>query len=414
MLKKTDIIDAINSDQLVYFYQPKISLITGRVYGAEALIRLVRPDGQIVPPEQFIPVAEQSSLIKEITRHMFQKLVRDMLVLMEVEPLAISFNASVRDFEDDAFAKLVLRTLETSRLPGEFLQVELTETATLEAGEEIKNNILPLIDAGLGLAMDDFGKGYSSLDTLSKWPFTTIKLDSGLIGRMFDSDKSLTIVETSIRMAHELGIHVVAEGVENYSQYHRLLEVGCTKIQGYWISKPLPLAQYISFVQEDIRWSGLPVGLIHMAIIDHVQWRRKLVSELVRAVALPKDSPQRKNLNVPPLSSKECKLGHWYDGVGKMFQGRKAFEQLAQPHLELHEIGGTLVDLVADGAGMGDITALLRELSGRSIEMLNLLHDLEFEGMIDMQNAHRNWLAHSLNPMNQVVSPEGFTLAGSY
>jgi len=267
--------------------------------------------------------------------------------------------------------------------------------------DRIKMNIMPLRDAGLGLAMDDFGKGYSSLDTLSKWPFTSIKLDQGLISGMFDSDKNLTIVENSIRMAHELGLSVVAEGVESYEQYHRLLEAGCTKIQGFWISKPLPLDKFIIFIREGIRWSGLPVGLVHMAIIDHVQWRRKLISELVKTASYPKDSPHRKSLAPPPQSYHECKLGFWYDGVGQMFKERPSFKNLANPHFELHEIGKTLVAQVEDGASMNDITAGLRELAERSMEVLDLLHSLELEGMMDLHEALDDWLSHSLHPQNQ-------------
>jgi EAL domain-containing protein (putative c-di-GMP-specific phosphodiesterase class I) len=404
MLTEAEIIEAIQKDELAIFYQPNISLVTGKIYGAEALIRLIKPDGSIIGPDEFIPMAERSSLIKDITRHMFQKLVNDLLVLTDVEQLSLSFNASAKDFEDDAFTKLVLESLNIFKIQADCLQVEITETAALEAGYKIKKNIMPLREAGVGLAMDDFGKGYSSLDTLSRWPFTTIKLDQGLVCGMFNSDKCLTIVENSIRMAHELGVGVVAEGVENYEQYHRLLEVGCTRIQGYWISKPLPLDKFISFVKEDIRWSGLPVGLVHMAIIDHVQWRRKLVSELVRAVSLPKESPRRQGLNPPPLSSNDCKLGRWYNGIGQMFKERPSFQKLTRPHQELHDIGKSLVTMVEDGAGMDDITAGLRELSERSMEVLNLLHALEFEGMLDMHVAHNDWLSHSLNPINQTSS----------
>lgn len=401
MLSNTEIVDSIKNDELVFFYQPKVSLVTGKVYGAEALVRLVKPDGRIILPDAFIPVAERSSLIRDITRHMFQKLMKDMMVLMEVEPLSMSFNTSVKDFEDDALARMILKSLEVSGLPAESLQLELTETATLEAGARIKGNILPLVEAGLGLAMDDFGKGYSSLETLSKWPFTTIKLDGGLVGRMFDSDKSLTIVESSVRMAHELGVNVVAEGVESSRQYRRLLEMGCTKIQGYWVSKPLPLDHYIAFVREDIRWAGLPVGLIHMAIIDHVQWRRKIVSELVRVSSLPVDAPARKYLHVPPLSHHDCKLGHWYEGVGRMFRERQLYSDLDTPHIELHRIGRMLVDMVVSGADMQAITPGLRKLSECSMKMLDLLHALEFEGMIDMHEAHDDWINHPLNPGNQ-------------
>lgn len=401
MISEAEIVDGIKNDEFIFFYQPKISLVTGKVFGAEALIRWIKPDGSIIPPDAFIPIAEQSSLIKDITRHMFPKLVSDLLVMRDVEQLSVSFNASAKDFEDDVFAKMILKSLEIYQLPSNCLQVELTETAALEAGDKIKKNILPLSNAGVALAMDDFGKGYSSLDTLSKWPFTTIKLDQGIVSRMFDSDKNLTIVESSIRMAHELGISVVAEGVEEAEQYHRLLEAGCTKVQGYWFSKPLSLDRYISFVKEDIRWSGLPIGLIHMAIIDHVQWRKKLVSMLVKAVSYPKDSPHRQCLVMHSLSEKNCKVGHWYDGIGQMFQDRPSFQKLEKPHIEFHSIGKSLVNLVANGASMEDIASHLRELSERSMEVLGLLHTLEIEGMIEMHVAHDDWISHSLHPINQ-------------
>lgn len=402
MITKETIIEAMKKDEFTFYYQPKISLVTGKVIGAEALIRWIKPDGTVIAPAVFIPLAEESLLITEITRHMFPKLVNDLLVLMDIDNgLAISFNTSAKDFEDETFTRQMLGALEASQLNGSSLQVELTETATLEAGDKIKTNIMPLRQAGLGLAMDDFGKGYSSLDTLSKWPFSTIKLDQGIVSRMLDSDKNATIVENAIRMAHELGISVVAEGVESNDQYHQLLEMGCTKIQGYWISKPLPLSQFISFVEADIRWSGLPIGLIHMAIIDHVQWRKQLVSELVKTASLPKDSPRRQYQDTPAMACTECRLGHWYYGAGQIFKDRVSFQQLEKPHCEFHEVGTTLVKLVADGADIEMLTPKLRELSELSMKVLGHLQTLENEGLMDMHAAHDDWIAHSLHPKNQ-------------
>jgi sensor c-di-GMP phosphodiesterase-like protein len=152
-----EIIDAIKQDEFTFFYQPKVSLITGKVAGAEALIRWIKPDGSIVLPGVFIPVAERSSLITEITRHMFPKLMNDLMVLQDVDTLSVSFNTSAKDFESDAFTKTVLASLETFGVTPESLQVELVETAALEAGDSLKQRILPLRQAGLGLVMDDFG-----------------------------------------------------------------------------------------------------------------------------------------------------------------------------------------------------------------------------------------------------------------
>lgn len=403
MVAEADIIQGIEKDEFTFFYQPKVSLVTGKVIGAEALIRWIKSDGTMVMPDEFIPLAEETRLIREITRHMFPKLISDILVLLDIDnQLMISFNASAKDFEDDAFAKMVIDRIQVAQLPYNSLQVELTETVTLEGGDTVKSNIIPLSEAGVSLAMDDFGMGYSSLDTLSKWPFKTIKLDKGIIGRMMDSDKSSTIVENSVRMAHELGISVVAEGVESNAQYQHLLESGCTKIQGFWISKPLPLDRFIAFVEEDIRWSGIPIGLIHMAIIDHVQWRKQLVSEVVKLAVLPKDSPNRKFQTIPPLSCRECRLGLWYHGAGQVFHECNSFQELAQPHCDFHEVGVKLVSMVSEGAGLEDLTPHLRELSEHSMVVLNKLQELENEELMDMHSAHEEWIAHSLHPNSSV------------
>lgn len=388
MMTETDIIEAIQKDQFNFYYQPKVSLITGRVIGAEALIRWIRPDGVVVLPGAFIPLAERSSLIKRITKHMIPKLMSDLMLLSDMEPLSFSFNASAKDFEDDVFTNLLLHLLEVSHLPAKSLQVELTETALLGASGQIKPNILLLREAGVGLAMDDFGQGYSSIDTLSQWPFTAIKLDYGIINRMLDSEKNATIVASSVRMAHELNISVVAEGVETKEQYHQLLTTGCTAVQGFWISQPLPLSEFISFVEQDVRWSGLPVGLIHLAIFDHVQWRKKLVSEVIKLAVLPKKSPYRQDFDMPPMSCKECRLGRWYYGEGRIFADLRSYRDLEKPHHDFHEIGQKLVQLVAEGAGIEDLAPSLRELSEYSMDVLSQLQILENEGLLDMHAAN--------------------------
>jgi len=404
MLSEAEIAEAITGNEFVLYYQPKISMVTGKIYGAEALARLTRPDGTVILPEHFIKAAEQSGQIKELTRHLFARLIDDLRSICLAESsLVVSFNASARDFDDDTFTRKVLQTLDESGVPVSALQIELTETALLQAGEDVRQNILPLYEAGVGLAMDDFGTGYSSLEMLSKWPFTTIKLDQGMVQRMFDSEKDLTIVENTIRMAHELGINVVAEGVEDYEQYHRLLVSGCTRVQGFWISKPLPLAQFIEFVKEDLSWSGLPVGLIHLAIVDHVHWRRKLVGEVVRAVSQPQDAPGRQRMDLPPLSSHDSRLGHWYDGEGQVFKERPAFRDLAAPQQELEQIAHRLVAQVHAGADTDDIIPDLRQLSDCSMKLLELLHTLEYQGMLDMHQALSNWTEHALGPASQAA-----------
>ncbi len=386
MQTELDIRKAIENDELVFFYQPKVSLITGKINGAEALIRWIKPDGTCIPPSEFIPIAETSDLIKEITYHMFPKLVDDLLILNSIDDtLVTSFNTSAKDFKDDRFTHLVLNTLRISNLPTHTIQVELTETATFQATSVIKEHIMVLRHAGLSLAMDDFGTGYSSIDTLSKLPFTTIKLDQGIIGRMLSSDKNSTIVSTSIRLAHELGISIIAEGVESKEQYHHLLNIGCNHVQGYWISKPLPLVEFIHFLTADLNWStGVPVGLIHMAIVDHIQWRKNLVNQLIKLASLDKNDPNRNASDIVPLSCRECRLGQWYYGLGQMFNHHQEFQELEQPHDKLHQIGQYLVTLVENGASVDDLIPHLQTLSVQSMQVLNKLQNLEDKGLADM------------------------------
>lgn len=397
------ILQALANDQFVYFYQPKVSLITGRVIGAEALIRWICDDGQIICPDRFIPFAEQSSLINEITCQMFSKLGRDLLIFSDLCPdLVISFNASANDFKSSRFVDTVLEQLGSLKIPTANLQVELTETTILNAGEDTKRHILALHNAGIGLAMDDYGTGYSTLDVLSQWPFGTIKLDRGIVSRMLESNKSRTIVESSIRMAHELDIKIVAEGVETDRQYQMLLESGCSKVQGYWISKPLPLDNFIYFIQQDLRWSGLPVGLIHMATVDHIQWRKRLVSEVVKLASTDHGAEQRRFINHPALDYHECRLGKWYYGVGQQFSGCPDFEAIEQPHQQFHRLGCQLIEMVKNGSDISELTPVLTEFSDFSGIILHCLQNLEHRGLVEMHSAHAAWEEHHLFEGDQI------------
>lgn len=399
LITEQNILDGLNSDEFVYYYQPKISLITGKVIGAEALIRWVKPDGHVVMPQDFIPLAEQSGILSTITYKMFAKLARDLLIFSDIDSsLVISFNTSAQDFVAPDFRHMVLDTLSHLRIPAQSLQIEITENTVLHADTAIKKNILALCKKGIGLAMDDYGTGYATLETLSQWPFTTIKLDKSIVSRMLDSSKHQTITESSIRMAHELDISVVAEGVESEMQYQMLLEAGCTKVQGFWLSRPLPLDDFIYFIDQDLRWSGLPIGLIHMAVVDHIQWRKRLVSDVVRlssANAQQAALEQAMVFNLP-ISHLDCRLGKWYYGIGQQFKDCPYFSAIEEPHAKFHQIGQQLIQIASDGGSMHELTPLLTEFSDCSAIILDCLQKLEQKGLVDMHSAHQAWIEHHL------------------
>lgn len=254
--------------------------------------------------------------------------------------------------------------------------VELTENQALACDESIKSNLLLLRDAGIGLSMDDYGRGYSSVDTLSKWPFSSIKIDQGLIGRMLNSEKSAMIVRSAIRLGHELRIEVIAEGVETVEQYQFLLETGCKSVQGFLICKPLSLSELMAR-EHDHGFAQSPVGLIHMAILDHLQWRRQIVSYALQRANLPSDSAIRQAPGYPTLSYCDCSLGRWFYSDGQKFSGHEEFRDLEVSHRTLHAVGADLVKRIQAGAGPVEVDACVKRLQDASMQMLALLTLLE-------------------------------------
>ena len=209
-----EIAEALANDEFVFYYQPKVLMLTGEICGAEALIRWKQPDGSLVSPAAFIPLAESTGFINEITLAMFQKLVIDMNIINDTKnSLTVSFNASAKDFHNDKLVEAIRYAVEHKIVPAELLEVELTETSILNNLEGVKSKLNKLQTMGIALAMDDYGTGFSNIDTLAKWPFSTIKLDQGMISKLEASDREFTIVQSSIQMAHQLELDIVAEGI---------------------------------------------------------------------------------------------------------------------------------------------------------------------------------------------------------
>ncbi|MBF0218788.1 MAG: EAL domain-containing protein [Gammaproteobacteria bacterium] len=379
----SDIELALAKDELVFYYQPKISLTSGKVSGAEALIRWIQADGTVKLPNSFIPAAEASGFIKDISLVMCKNLMADLVIIQDLLPeFVMSFNLTAQDFESTALVNCVLDNIANYQLNPKFLQVELTETSLIKGTESVRENVQRLVDAGVSLAMDDFGTGYASIDTLSQWPFSVVKIDQGLIKRMLTSGKSTTIVEASICMAHQLGAKVVAEGVESSQLYEFLLRTGCTDAQGFWLGKPMPLSDLIPFLELDQRWSGMPIGLIHMAQLDHIHWRRSLVAQAMSAAFVAPETTAVIAVTAE-LNPKKCKLGEWYYGHGQRFRGHAVFDALEKPHQELHEIAQQLVEAVQNEPDREKITTLLRQLTQKSGEVLAILQELENEAILE-------------------------------
>ena len=238
----SDLREALHHNRTELHYQPKISLVTGKVVGVEALIRWHHPERGWVPPVNFIPMAEKTGVIKHLTRWVVDQAMSDLKALHAIDPqLTVSVNISTRDLSSPGLAGLFEARLKQYQLQADQIIIELTETAAMDdpyVGLEALNKLTAI---GLKLSIDDFGTGYSSLSYLKKLPASEIKLDRTLLQDTESSDSARMILQTAIRMGHGLGYQVVAEGVETEQSARLLQSLGADRLQGYWICPPKSL-----------------------------------------------------------------------------------------------------------------------------------------------------------------------------
>ncbi|MEE4884863.1 EAL domain-containing protein [Pseudomonas alliivorans] len=232
---------AIEDHQLLVFYQPKLSLRSGRLDSAEALVRWHHPQRGMVPPGEFIGLAEETGLIGAIGEFVLRKACWQACEWQRqgMAPIRVSVNLSVHQLRQGKLVSLVRQVLEETGLEPQWLELELTESQLLDSVEHIITTFQQLRELGVKLAIDDFGTGYSSLSYLRRFPVDYVKIDRAFISGLGDGTEDAAIIQAIISMAHSLGLKVVAEGVENQSQMEFLREHGCDEVQGYLISRPI-------------------------------------------------------------------------------------------------------------------------------------------------------------------------------
>jgi EAL domain-containing protein (putative c-di-GMP-specific phosphodiesterase class I) len=234
--------EALDNEEFVLYYQPKVNLVSGKVTGAEALIRWNDPRTGLVPPGQFIPILEETGLIYEVGRWALGKAIEDYLRWRSagLPALRIAVNVSPLQLRNPGFVAEIERKIGIDPHAAEGLELEITESMIME---DVKHNIASLqaIRAmGITIAIDDFGTGFSSLGYLSKLPVDTLKIDRSFVIGMAEGSEGLALVSTIISLAHALKLKVVAEGVETEEQSHLLNVLSCDEIQGFLFSKPVP------------------------------------------------------------------------------------------------------------------------------------------------------------------------------
>lgn len=230
---------SINNNDMQLYYQPKISLETSMVTGLEALVRWHHPKMGQIYPDEFIPLAERSGLIKPLTMWVLRQAPRQWAEwYRDGIDVMISVNLSVRDLFDAQMPEKLSRILEEHRMPPERLVLEITESAMMEDPEQSKSTLITLSQMGIRLSIDDFGTGYSSLAYLKNLPVDEIKIDKSFVMDMDKDQDDATIVRSTINLGHTLGLSVVAEGVENLAILDMLRQLKCDYAQGFHMSRP--------------------------------------------------------------------------------------------------------------------------------------------------------------------------------
>ncbi|MDD2720996.1 MAG: EAL domain-containing protein [Gallionella sp.] len=244
--------DAIAKQQLMLYYQPKVNVQSGRMVGMEALLRWKHPEMGFIPPGQFIPIAEDNGLINEIGDWVLQQACLQARLWQaqgyEIVPIAI--NLSVRQFQKGDLPARVLKILRDSGLSGSFLELEITESLLMEMGVADLGKLEHLRASGVSLVLDDFGTGYSSLSRLKNLPLDGLKIDQSFVRDIATDQNDASIVKATTVLAHALGLHVTAEGVETQEQLDFIRALECEDYQGYLFSRPLPESELTQFFQK--------------------------------------------------------------------------------------------------------------------------------------------------------------------
>jgi diguanylate cyclase (GGDEF)-like protein len=249
---EADLRHAIRDGQLELHYQPKVDIASGRVRSAEALLRWRHPQRGMVPPNTFIPIAEEAGLILPIGEWVLRQACTQMRTWLDsgLPPLRVSVNLSARQFRHGDLTAVVCSALEDAQLQPGYLELELTESSIMHDAEASAATLQLLSTMGVHISIDDFGTGYSSLSYLWRLPLDKLKIDRSFVRELLSNSDDVAIVKAIISLAHSLRLGVVAEGVETLEQLEHLRELGCDQYQGFYCSPAVPPDAFVALIKR--------------------------------------------------------------------------------------------------------------------------------------------------------------------
>jgi EAL domain-containing protein (putative c-di-GMP-specific phosphodiesterase class I) len=264
---ESDLRRAVENQQLCVYYQPIVSVADGELRGFEALLRWHHPERGVIPPSEFVPLAEETGLIIPIGLNVLREACDQLAKWQQASlsrNLMMSVNLSGKQLAQSDLIRRIQDILEQTKVTPWNLKLEITETVVMENPELAAVTLAKLRSLGVRLSIDDFGTGYSSLSYLNRFPVDTLKIDRSFVAKMTQADEDLQIVKTITTLADNLGMQVIAEGVENEDQLTLLRQMKCQYAQGYLFSKPLDAAQANEFVMH----GSSTIGLREVAVAE--------------------------------------------------------------------------------------------------------------------------------------------------
>ncbi|MBI5747472.1 MAG: GGDEF domain-containing protein [Nitrospirae bacterium] len=245
---------AISEDQLFLLYQPKINLKDARLIGAEALVRWQHPKSGIIPPNDFISLAERTGIIKQLTYWVLKEAIRQSRCWTQMgHEVSIAVNISVKNLQTPQFMDQIKGLLSTWGVDPGWLRFEITESIIMQNPELAMETITELTSMGIKFSIDDFGTGYSSLGYLQRFPVDELKIDKSFVMDMMKNENSRKIITTMIELGHSLELKITAEGVENKETLDILSRLGCDAVQGYFISRPISQVDFTGWLEKHSR-----------------------------------------------------------------------------------------------------------------------------------------------------------------
>lgn len=245
-------LEALDNNEFKVFYQPKVCIATGKIAGAEALVRWIRPDGRVIPPSMFVPIFEENGFIADMDFAIYRHAVADIKSWMRkgYDVPLVSLNVSRHHLKDDNFSEKLNALVDGLGVPHSKIELEITESLLTENLAKLVEVMTQLKSTGFRISVDDFGSGYSSLNLITLLPFDTLKIDGGFFLKNDLTEKNKKVISSVVTLAKSLNLETVSEGVETQSQVDFLRDLGCNMIQGYFYYKPMPSEDFEQLISQ--------------------------------------------------------------------------------------------------------------------------------------------------------------------